>query len=124
MLMLSFNPRHGDGECLERCWKVMLLYFTYGERSKYVLEAIHLLAALNGYASPCLWEELLWYRFIYSQVGAGKNIPSELFMEHLNRTLKDYLKGLGSNIISHGTILQTGKSLCGLVDSTAYFDEL
>ena len=115
----------GDGERLERCWKVMLLHFTYyGERSKYALEAIHLLAALNGCASPCLREELFWCRFVNSQGGAGKNnIPSDLFMEHLNRTLKDYLKGLGSNI-SDSTILQTGKSLRGLMDITAYFDEL
>ena len=52
-----------------------------------------------------------------------EKIPSDLFMEHLNRTLKDYLKGLGANI-SDSTILQTGKSLRGLMDMTAYFDEL
>ena len=40
----------------KRCWKAMLLYFTNGEQSKYPLEAVYLLAALNGCAS-C--EELL-----------------------------------------------------------------
>ena len=29
------------------------------------------------------------------KVEPEKNIASDLFMEHLNRTLKDYLKGLG-----------------------------
>ena len=105
----------GDGKRMARCWEVMLLYFTYGKLSKYPLEAVHLQAALNGCISPCLREELLWYRFVNSRGGAGKNIPSDVFMEHLNRTLKDYLKGLGENI-SDSTILQTGKSLRGLIN--------
>ena len=113
----------GDGDRMARCWRVMLLYFAYGERSKYALEAVHLQAALNGGVSPCLREELLWCRFVNSQGGVGKNIPSDLFMEHLNRTLKDYLKGLGANI-SENTVFQTGRSLRGLMDITAYFDEL
>ena len=123
LLELRDAIHEGDGERLARCWRVMLLYFTYADRSKYALEAVHLQAALNGAVSPCLREELLWCRFVNSQGGAGKNIPSDLFMEHLNRTLKDYLKGLGANI-SDSTVLQTGKSLRGLMDITAYFDEL
>lgn len=103
--------------------KVILLYFSYGKRSKYVLEAIHLQAALNSCVSPCLRAELLWCRVTNTCGGAGRNIPSDLFMEHLNMTLKDYLKGLGANI-SDSTIVQTGKSLCGLMELTTYFDTI
>ena len=98
----------------------MLLYFSYGKRSKYALEAVHLQAKLNSCVSPCVREELLWCRVVNTHGGAGRNIPSDLFMEHLNRTLKDYLAGLGANI-SDATILQTGKSLHGIME---YFDRI
>ena len=96
LLLLEFRDANheGDGERIARCWKVMLLYFFFGKRTKYTIEAIHLHAALNASLSPCLREELLWSRVVNTQGGAGRNIPSDLFMEHLNRTLKDYLKGL------------------------------
>ena len=58
-----------------------------------------------------------------TQGGAGRNIPSDLYMEHLNRALKDCLKGLGANI-SDATILQTGKSLRRLMHKTSYFDKI
>ena len=77
----------------------MLLYFFYSKRSKYALEALHLHAALTGSLSLCLREELLWSRVINTRGGAGTNIPSDLYMEHLNRTLKDYLRGLGAKCI-------------------------
>ena len=31
-----------------QCWKVMLLYFFHGKRTKYTLEAIHLQTAINA----------------------------------------------------------------------------
>ena len=125
LFLLEFRDaiHEGDGERIARCWKVMLLYFSYGNRSKYALEAVHLQAALNGCVSPCIREELLWCRVVNTHGGVGRNIPSDLFMEHLNRTLKDYLKGLGANI-SDNTILQTGKSLRGLMELITYFDTI
>lgn len=102
------------------CWKAMLMYFMYGGRSKYALEAVYLQAAINAWVFPCLHEELLWYRFLNTTGGAGKNIASDLFMKHLNKTLKDYLKGLGANI-SEDTIVQTSKSLRGVMDMTTNF---
>ena len=125
LLMLEFRDaiHEGDGERIARCWKVMLLYFFYGKRSKYAIEAVHLHAALNGSLSLCLREELLWSRVVNTRGGAGMNIPSDLYMEHLNRTLKDYLKGLGANV-SDSTILQAGKSLRGLMELTKHFDKI
>ena len=61
---------------------------------KYTLEAIHLQAAISATVSPCLRHELMWCRVINTQGGLGKNLPTDLYMEHLNRTLKDYLKDL------------------------------
>ena len=64
----------------------MLLYLFLGKCTKYAIEAIHLHAAS---LSPCLREELQWSRVVNTQGVAGRNIPSDLFMEHLIRTLKD-----------------------------------
>ena len=42
-------------------------------------------------------------------------------MEHLNRTLKDHLLGLGANV-SESTIIQISRSLRKLMAVTAHFD--
>ena len=42
--------------------------------------------------SPRVAEELLWCRFINVSGIPGKNIASNLHMEHLNRVLKDSIR--------------------------------
>ena len=44
LFLLEFRDaiHEGDGERIARCWKAMLLYFSFGKRSKYALEAVHL----------------------------------------------------------------------------------
>ena len=44
-------------------------------------------------------------------------------MQHLNRTLKDYLLGLCSNV-SQATIIQTSKSLRNLMEVSSHFDTI
>ena len=41
--------------------------------------------------------QLLWSRGVNVHGRRGKNIPTELHLEHLNRIVKDSIKGLGSN---------------------------
>ena len=66
----------------------------------------------------------MWCRFINTRgVPGGNNIPIDLFMKHLNRTLKDYLMGLGANV-SENTICQTSKSLRNLMEVSAHFDDI
>ena len=89
----------GDGERVLRCWKFMLLYWRCGGHTKYTLETIHLLGAVHATCTARVAHELTWCRFINRRGGAGNNLPVDLYMEHLNRTLKDYLHGLGANII-------------------------
>lgn len=123
MLLLEFRDavHEGDGERLMRCWRLMLLYFTYSGHKKYALEALSLQAAVSATANTRLAKELLTSRFVNSQGGPGKNIPTDLFMEHLNRTLKDYYPSLGANI-SDSTIVQIAKSLKTLMDISSNFD--
>ena len=47
--------------------------------------------------SPRLSAELLWSRFVNIHGLPGRNIPSDLQMEHLNRVLKEAIKVLGVN---------------------------
>ena len=125
LIFLEFRDaiHEGDGERIIRCWKVMLLYFFHGKRTKYTLEAIHLQAAINACVSPCLREELMWCRVLNTRGGLGNNLPTDLFMEHLNRTLKEYLRGLGPNS-SEKSMMQMSKSLRGLMDFTKHFDDI
>ena len=41
--------------------------------------------------------QLVWSRCINTRGIQGKNIPSDLFMEHLNRVCKEVVLTLGSN---------------------------
>ena len=110
LLLMEFRDaiHEGDGERLMRCWKLMMTYFFSSGHRKYALEAFNLQAAINAtqHEFPRLAQDLIQSRFINTHGGAGRNIPTDLFMEHLNRTLKDYMKGLGANI-SEKAIVQT-----------------
>ena len=51
------------------------------------------------------------------------NIPADLFLEHLNRTLKDFVKCIGANVKS-STVVQASKSLKGLLNVGTHFDSI
>ena len=122
-LELRDSIRQGDGPCIPRCWKFMLLYWRYAGHTKYSLEVIHLLGAVKATATPRLAHEITWCRFVNSRGGLGNSIPVDLYMEHLNRTLKDYLLGLGANN-TESTIIQISRSLRKLIAVTTHFDSV
>ena len=121
LLELRDAIREGDSVRVIRCWKFMLLYWRHAGHTKYCLEAFQLLACVNATAISRIAHEVTWCRFVNSRGGAGNNIPVDLYMEHINRTLKDYLHGLGANI-GENTIVQTSKSLRGLTNIADQFD--
>ena len=125
LLLLEFRDgvHFGAGPRVTRCWKFMLLHWRYAKHTKYSLEALHLLAAINATATERIAHELTWCRFINTRGVPGGNMPVDLYMEHLNRTLKDYLKGLGANV-SEATITQTSKSFRNLMQITSHFDSI
>ena len=123
LLELRDAIREGDGPRVIRCWKFMLLHWRHAKHTKYSLEALYLIAAVNATATQRIAHELIWCRFINTRGVPGGNIPVDLFMEHLNRTLKDYLLGLGPNV-SEATIIQTSKSLRNLMDVSSHFDTI
>lgn len=125
LLLLEFRDsvHFAAGPRVTRCRKFMLLHWRYAKHAKYSLEALHLLAAINATATERIAHELTWCRFINTRGVLGGNMPVDLYMEHLNRTLKDYLKGLGANE-SEATITQTSKSLRNLMELTSHFDSI
>ena len=69
-----------------RCWKVLLVHFREGGRTKYAWEALQLLFQLQQ-LSPSASHQLKWGRFIDAKGGLGRNIPCDLHNEHINRTI-------------------------------------
>ena len=90
--------REGDGFCLTRCYKLVIL-FTHKFRDAKYAYAILLLfvqtgAVLSEEESICL----IMNRFVNVNGKIGRNIPLDLHMEHLNLLLKRLSKGMASNI--------------------------
>ena len=124
LLLLEFKDaiREGDGPRILRVWKVLMLYFTHAGHKNYRLEAFHLQSMVNATALPKIAAQLTWGRVLNVRGGSGHNIPLDLAMEHLNRTVKDYVAGLGANK-SESTILQCGSSLGGIMAVCKSFDK-
>ena len=49
-------------------------------------------------------------RFISTHSLPGRNIPEDLHQEHLNRVIKDFIRGLGANK-TEDAIMRIGKAL-------------
>lgn len=111
----------GDGPRLLRSWKLMMLYWQHGGHTKYALETMHLLGAVHATATPRVAHELTWCRFVNNRGGCGNNIPVDLYMEHLNRTLKDYISSACANV-SQETIVRASHSLHLVLQISSQFD--
>ena len=86
----------GDGERVTRCWKFFLPHFYATHRTKYALQALHLLLQLK-LSQPKLIHQLTWGRFVNTRGGKGKNIPCDLHNEHVNCVFKEVVGNMGSN---------------------------
>lgn len=124
LLLLEFKDaiREGDGLRILRCWKVFLMYFTYARHKNYQHEAFHTLSLVSATASPRIASQITWGRVVNVNGGVGHNVPLDLHMEHLNRTVKDYVASLGANVAER-SILQCGKSVGGIKTITDQFDK-
>ena len=89
--------KEGDGLRVMRCWKYLLLLFKASQKKNYSIEAFQFLCQYYYYLPPRLAQQLLYSRFVNVHGREGCNIPCDLHMEHLNRTIKDTLQHLGAN---------------------------
>lgn len=114
--------RAGSGIRVIRCWKFLMLVYKAAQRKNYSCEAFALLAQMNFILSPRLSQQLKWSRFVNTRGGKGNNIPCDLHMEHLNRVLKDGIKGLGANK-TEKAITRLGKCISSFDQILTNFDE-
>ena len=96
-LELSDCISEGDGERILRCWRYLLPIFFSSGRTNYANEALNMIFQHDYALSPRHAQQLLWSRCINVHGRMGRNVPGDLEMEHLNRTLKECIKGLGPN---------------------------
>ena len=82
----------GDGDRVLRCWRYMLPMFISSGRKNYAIEALNLLVQHDFSLLPRQAAELIWGRFINTTGLPGRNIPNDLHMEHLNRSVKTAFK--------------------------------
>jgi hypothetical protein len=114
--------KEGDGLRVMRCWKFLLIIFKAAQRKNYACEAFNFLAQEKFILSPRLSQQLIWSRFVNTHGGMGRNIPADLRMEHLNRILKDGVKGLGANKTDRA-IARLGKCIDSIDQVLNNFDE-
>lgn len=88
----------GDGERVFRCWRLMLPYFKSSGRTKYSLEALRLQFQVKCLLSPQLAHQVLWDRFVNTRGGMGRNIPCDLYNEHVVKLIKTVISNMGANL--------------------------
>ena len=88
----------GDGERVIRCWKLLMPLFKSAGHSKYALQALGLQMQINVTLSPNLAHQVMWNRFVNVRGGLGRNIPYDLYNEHVNKLLKHIIVNMGSNL--------------------------
>ena len=71
---------------------------------------------------PLQAEQLLWCRFVNTHGIRGRNIPLDLHQEHLNRLLKDIIKGIGANKTEEA-LVRSSKALGTLHNMLSQFDK-
>ena len=120
-LELSDAIREGDGERLLRCWRYLLPICKSAERRNYAVEVLNMLCQYEFELSPQKAQELIWSRFISTHASPGHNIPEDLHQEHLNRVIKDAIRGLGANK-TEVAIVRAGKALGTLEPVLRQFD--
>lgn len=88
----------GDGERVFRCWRLFLPHFHASGRTKYSLQALRVQFQIKCMLSPQLAHEVMWHRFVNTRGGLGRNIPCDLYNEHINKLLKEIIVNMGSNL--------------------------
>ncbi len=88
----------GDGERSYRCWRLLLPHFIVAGRTKYSLEALRLQIQVKSVLSPQLAHHIMWDRFVNTHGRAGRNIPCDLYNEHVNKLLKHIIVTMGANL--------------------------
>lgn len=74
-----------------------MLHFKASGSTKYALEALRLQIQLK-ISSPNLAHQITWHRFVNTHGGLGRNIPCDLYNEHINKLVKIIIQNMGPNL--------------------------
>ena len=88
-----------------------MLIFKATKHKNYALEALTMLTQSFMVLSPNLAEQLKWNHFVNVPGFPGRNISTDLHMEHMNRTVKTIIQGLGTN--KSDNAYHSGRKECG-----------
>ena len=113
--------RCGDGDRILVYWKFLIVIFKKEHHHNYAKEGF-LLLGQSLLSSARKVAKLKWCHTVNTHGRAGKNIPVDLHMEHLNRKLKDMMHNLGSNITPE-SVQRMSKALGAVSDICSNFEE-
>ena len=122
-LSLEFKDAwsEGDGERILCCWRVFLLHFRSSGQTKYAWEALRMQFQMST-LPPSLSHHLKWGRFINTHGGPGRNIPCDLFNEHMNKLFKEIINNMGPNM-TEKAIERAARSVTALCHIRDQFDK-
>lgn len=103
------SVQEGDGERILRYWTLLLVLFKSSNNHNYAKEAVNILLQYYYTFSDRQKAQLLWSRCVNTRGVEGANIPCDLFMEHLNRRLKNVIHSMGANVTPKA-IVKAGKT--------------
>ena len=123
-LVMEFRDAwaEGDGDRMLRCWKLFMPHFKTSGSSKYALEALRLQFQTSIVLSPNLAHQVRWNRFVNVKGGIGRNIPCDLFNEHMNKLIKNIIINMGSNL-TEDSLQRAARSVSSLSLISERFDE-
>jgi len=125
LLFLNYRDavQEGDGERIMLCWKYFLLLFKATNRRNYAIEAFHTLAN-RKVLPPRLAHQLVWSRCINTHTNGkpGHNIPCDLYLEHVNRVLKECIHHLHANK-TDSAISRVSQSMGSVDNIMRHFDQ-
>ena len=115
--------KEGDGDRKAMLWKYLTLLFFETGRKKYALESLIFTARTNATLSARKAEQLKWNRFANERGGSRNNMPLDLRMEHLNKSVKQGLKRLGPNLTESAAI-KMSRSADGVQEVVTSYDKM
>lgn len=121
MMLFSDAVMEGDLASLLKFFKVALLLLHTYQRVKYAYVILLFLAKIYAILTEKLAFEVFQNRYYNNAGKAGRNVPLDLILEHLNKLLKLALKQLASNI-TEAAAQRIAKSLSTLGDVLSKID--
>ena len=114
LLYINFTDAvaDGDGDRIMRCWKFLLLHFySDGGSNKCAREALYFQLQQQAILSPRQAYRQRWNRSVSNHGDRGKNVPTDLEVEHDNNSIKEGMKKLGTNLTHAAAVTRVARML-------------